>query len=72
MAIVRFNSVNEFIAKCSRCGELVVVSPSTALSHFLCIEGGIAQLERASEELMELTPSQVKEIDQWRSHERQR
>jgi len=59
-------------AKCARCGELVLVSPSTLEirqnrpdSQFLCIECGLAQMEKTGGEIMELTQAQLKEIEEF-------
>jgi len=60
-------------ANCSKCGELVLVSPSTLEirqnspeSKFLCVECGLAEMERTGGEITELTPAQIKEIDEYR------
>ncbi len=61
-------------ASCAKCGELVLVSPSTLEirqgshdSQFVCMECGFAMMEKDGSEVMELTPAQVREIEEYRS-----
>lgn len=60
-------------ANCAKCGELVLVSPSSLEirqdnpdSQFLCKECALPMMKEHVGEIMELTPAQVKEIEEYR------
>lgn len=60
-------------SRCANCGEVVLVSPSSLEvrqdnpgSQFLCIQCGLAQIEKTGGEFMEFTPAQKTEIREFR------
>lgn len=60
-------------ANCTKCGELVLFSPSSLEirqdnphSQFLCIECALVSMEEQGGEIAELTPAQVQEIEEYR------
>lgn len=62
-------------ANCAKCGELVLVSPSSLEirqgnpnSQLICIECVLPIMEEHGGEIAELTPAQVQEIEEYRKH----
>lgn len=60
-------------ANCAKCGELVLVSPSSLEirqdnpdSQFICMECVLPIMEEHGGEIAQLTPAQVQEIEEYR------
>jgi len=63
--------------KCANCGEVVLISPSSLEirqanpgSQFLCIQCGLAQIEKMGGEFIGFTPAQAAEIEKYRRRRR--
>lgn len=75
VADARYVVPGSLTAKCAKCGERVWVAPSSLEirqdnpdSQFVCNQCAFAQMEQCGGEveIMELTPAQIKEVEEYR------